>query len=116
MTPVQLASASKTSLLEYIQQLQAAEQEAKAQTQNAIQIANYFSSVILAIENLLLNSPFVNKDGKFFKKVWWVLSNLDKISTVIESIINIIKNWRVEVQKLVDQQKAQQSVAPTTPE
>lgn len=100
MTTAQLASANKATLLEYVATLQTAEAEAKAQTQNAINIANYFAQVIEAIEKLLLNSPFVNQEGKFFKKLYWVLSNFSTIKTVIENIIAQIKEWRKQVNAL----------------
>ena len=115
MTPVQLASASKTSLLTYIEELQKGQQEAQAQAQNAIQIANYFSTVITGIESLLLNSPFINKDGKFFKKLFWVLANFAAIKTVIEDIINTIKDWRKQVENLVKQQQAANQNSDSTP-
>ena len=111
MTSVQLASASKTSLLEYIEQLKASEQEARVQTQNAVNIANYFSSVILGIETMLVNSPFM-KDGKFFKTLFWVMTNFSVIKKLIEDIIQKIKDWRTEMQKLLEQQKAQQTTTP----
>ena len=105
MTTAQLNKASKESLLNYISTLQESETKAKEATQNAINIANYFSTIIVAIETLLNKSPFINKEGKFFKKVFWLISNFDLIKATIEEIMSIIKEWRTRIQPLVDQQK-----------
>lgn len=107
MTTTQLNAANKAALINYINELKASEEAYKKDVVNAVNIANYFASVIADIEKLLLNSPFVNKEGKFFKKLFWVMANFETIKTIIELIIEKIKNWRETFNKLAEQNKPQ---------
>lgn len=102
MTFTELNKASKQATIEYITQLQ---ESHKAEMQNATNIANYFSSVILNIETVIQKSPFINKEGKIFKKLFWVVSNFETIKILIEEIVAHIKAWRNQVEELVTQQK-----------
>jgi hypothetical protein len=109
MTSAQMNLATKASLINYIAELESAKLAAEQNTKDAINIANYFAQVITQIEKLLLESPFVNKDGKFFKNLFWVISNFSAIKTAIETIIAQIKDWRKQIENL-----NKKSEAPTT--
>ena len=107
MTSAQMNLATKASLITYIAELEAAKLKSQEETQQAINIANYFAQVIAQIEKLLLDSPFVNKDGKFFKNLFWVISNFSAIKTAIESIITQIKEWRKQIEAINKKQEPQ---------
>lgn len=85
--------------------LQADLTKSQQATKEAIEIANYFAANLAAIENLLISAPFLNQDGKFFKKILWVLTNFNSIKELIEQIFLLIKNWR---QRLMEAQAKQQ--------
>lgn len=66
--------------------------------QNAVNIANNFATKLSIIEELLSKAPFIQKG--FFKKVWWVITNINQLSALIEDIIKHIKEWRDYVNQL----------------
>lgn len=69
------------------------ERDANLQTaQRAVTIANDLNSKLINIETLLGNASFIEKG--FFKKVWWVITNMDKLVNLIEEIIKQIKEWK----------------------
>lgn len=75
------------------------DRDANLQTaQNAINIANNFGAKLSIIEELLAKAPFIQKG--FFKKVWWVITNIKQLSALIEDIIKHIKEWRDYVNQL----------------
>lgn len=74
------------------------ERDANLQTaQNAIAIANEFGAKLESIETRL-QLPFLQKG--LFKKLWWVITHLNEIATLIEDIIAQIREWRDYVNKL----------------
>lgn len=106
MSLTQLNTATKATLIQHIQELQAQQESLKIQAANAAALANYFESVIISIEKILNDAPFLNKDGKFFKKVFWILSNYETIKTIIEQIVTAIKSWRSQINEIIQRQKA----------
>lgn len=111
MTAVQLASASKTSLLDYIEQLKSEVEQSNLRTQEAVNYANYFSTILSSIETILNNSPFKFKDGKVITKIFWVVTNIKVIIKLIEDIVAHIRLWRAKMEEIM----AQQAKAASTP-
>lgn len=58
---------------------------------------NYFASNLTSIEQILVKAPFLNTDGKFFKKLMWVITNFNSIKQLIEEIYTLIKLWRERI-------------------
>lgn len=111
MTTTQLNTATKATLIEYVTKLQAESQDSAVRANEALKIANYFANVLGTIEKAFENAPFLNQEGKFFKKLYWVLTNFSEIKNLIELVVTQIKAWRLEVNKLV----AQTTPPPTEP-
>lgn len=101
--------ATKADLLEAITKLEIEKTNAESLALNNAKIANWLQQVLEAIEKILIDSPFVNQEGKFFKKLIWVLSNFSAIRAFIEQIAAQIKQWREDVNRL----KAQAQNATT---
>jgi len=97
-------------LIAEIQKLEEANNNLTLQAQNALNAANWFASVIEAVEKVLIAAPFLNKEGKFFKKLWWAITNFDKIISLIEEIAQAIKSWRQKIEDI----KAQQALNGTS--
>lgn len=85
------------------------EQRDKAllQAQNAVALANFFGANLEAIEKLLLKAPFINQSGKFFKTIFWVVTNFNALKSLIEEIVSTIKLWREKVEELRKQNAPQ---------
>ena len=113
MTSTEMKTATKAALTAYIEQLQATQNQTKQELTNAINLANYFGAILMAIETLLNKSPFISKEGKFMKKLFWVFANFNTIISLVEEIVTKIKEWRSKVDDIIAQQKAQQEAAPT---
>ena len=84
--------------------LQAELTKSQQATKEAIEIANYFAANLTTIETLLVQAPFLNKEGKLFKKLFWVVTNFASIKELIEQIYILIKNWR---QRILEAQSKQ---------
>lgn len=93
--------------------LQAENAQLKTDLTSVVQLANYFQSNLQVIENLLHSAPFLNQEGKFFKKLAWVLTNFSKIRTLIEDIFATIRLWKQRVTELQEQAKAASSNGTT---
>lgn len=78
--------------------------------QNAIVIANEFGARLKAIEDVLLNSPFIQNG--FFKKFLWIIKNWKQLGDLIEDILSHIKQWREYLNKLADQQAIAKAALP----
>lgn len=75
-------------------------------TKVALSYANWFSSVLEGLEKLLIMAPFIDGKGKFFKNIYWVLTNLGKVKNLIEEIFALIREWRNKVEEIKAQQAA----------
>lgn len=84
--------------------LQAELARSQQATKEALEIANYFAANLSTIESLLVSAPFINQDGKFFKKLLWVLTNFNSIKELIEQIYLLIKNWRQRINEAQSKQ------------
>lgn len=109
MTTTQLNTATKATLIAHIEQLNAEKANLAIVAENNRQLAAYFEQVILSIEKLLANAPFLNKEGKFFKKVYWVITNFAAIRALIEEVVATIKAWRKQIDELIRQQQQKQA-------
>lgn len=92
--------ATKSDLITYVNTLQAEKDAATAAATYYNSRSNYFEQILAAIELVLFNSPFINKDGKFFKKLGWILLNIGTVKALIEDIIAKVKQWRAEVERV----------------
>jgi GTP1/Obg family GTP-binding protein len=101
--------ATKAELAEYALKLSAENANLKTDLQSVVQLANYFQANLQVIENLLIAAPFLNQEGKFFKKLAWVLTNFSKIRSLIEEIFTTIRLWKERVNDLKEQAKQAQN-------
>lgn len=97
---------SKLDLVALATKLEQEKNNALAIAEHNAKVANWFQAVLEALEKILISSPFVNQEGKFFKKLFWVLSNFAAIRTFIEDIATQLKLWRDDVNKLKAQAEA----------
>lgn len=91
-----------------VTKLQLQQEFTKLQQENAslAYTNNYFASNLTAIEQILVKAPFINTDGKFFKKLVWVITNFNSIKTLIEEIYTLIKLWRERITEAQQKQAA----------
>jgi len=91
-----------------VTKLQLQQEFTKLQQENAslAYTNNYFASNLIAIEQILVKAPFINTDGKFFKKLVWVITNFNSIKTLIEEIYTLIKLWRERITEAQQKQAA----------
>jgi hypothetical protein len=73
--------------------------------QESLGIANNFMNRLGAIETVVNASPFANTKFKFFPTLWWVLTNFKALKTFVEAVIQHIKEWRSQVDELVEKAK-----------
>jgi len=85
-------------------------QEAAQVAQANASLANFYGSKLLNIEKLILDSPLGK--GKFFKTLFWVITNHKALIKLIEEIVAQIKEWRAKIEEIVAQQQSS-SNAPT---
>lgn len=95
--------ATKSDLIIAINTLEVEKTQLTAARDHNAAVANWFQKVIESIEEVLLNSPFINKEGKFFKKLTWILLNLGTIKVLIEEVVSHVKKWREEVETIKKQ-------------
>lgn len=103
--------ATKAELQAAYLSLQAENTQLQTTAKEAIEIANYFAANLNTIDQFLSNAPFINKDGKFFKRLFWVLSNFNSIKQLIEDIALLIRNWKERVREAQKKQIEAQSHA-----
>lgn len=104
-----MAKESIKSLKLQLEQLQMDRNQQAALAQQATKVANDLNIKLTAIDQLLSNSPFIQKG--WFKKVWWVISNWKEIVALIESIILQIEDWREYIKQLMA--KGQATTTPS---
>lgn len=97
---------SKADLLAALSTLEQEKVTALAAAEHNAKIAAWFQQVLESIEKLLVDSPFINTKGKFFKKLFWAISNFSTITTFIEAIVAQIKQWRDDVTKVQESMKS----------
>lgn len=100
---IDLSKETKASLHSRLLQAEAEKTQMQTAANNLAAIANTFQGSLLNIEASLNKVPAVQSG--FFKKVWWVLSNLNVIVSLIEEIISHISSWRAYTNELLASQK-----------
>lgn len=85
---------TKTALLAQVTDLTSQLEKANQERFALNQFANNQIAILSTIDKTLTDAPFLNEKGKFFKKLFWVLSNLSIISSTFETIFNLISQWR----------------------
>lgn len=101
--------ATKAEIQSAYLSLQAENTQLQATAKEAIEIANYFAANLNTIDQFLSNAPFINKEGKFFKKLFWVIANFNSIKNLIEDIATLIRNWKAKIQEAQQKQIEAQS-------
>lgn len=98
MINLDLNKETKQSLHKHLQSLSQENETLKLTAQNAINLANYFAFNLENIEKFILNSP-IGK-GKFAKTFFFIISNWKVIVTLLEQIVNQVKEWREKIEEL----------------
>lgn len=99
-----IQKATKAELASAYSALLAENAQLKLDLTSVTQFANWLQANLQVIEQILLAAPFLNQEGKFFKKVFWALTNFSTIKSLIEEIFKTIKLWRHRVNEMIASQ------------
>lgn len=99
-----IQKATKAELASAYSALLAENAQLKLDLTSITQFANWLQANLQVIENLLLAAPFLTKEGKFFKKLYWIITNFSQVKALIEEIFKTIKLWRQRVTEIVASQ------------
>jgi len=85
---------SKAALVQEAESLSTQLAQSKLNEKAVTNFANNLIAFLSEIEKVLSAAPFLNEKGKFFKKLFWVLSNLSIVATTLETLFSLIRQWR----------------------